>query len=119
MLIEEIESERITKINIVDVPSPDSYRLPSDFDQNLNAPSVVTNKLAYTFGASREVYKRVFSPIQKHNDDPLQPGPGTYEPLKTIGKDGRKYTIKGRIPAPNGKPTLSIQSLYRYCTSSN
>lgn len=67
----------------------------------------MTNKLAYTFGASREVYKRVFSPIQKHNDDPLQPGPGTYEPLKTIGKDGRKYTIKGRIPAPNGKPALS------------
>lgn len=94
------------------MPSPDSYRLPSDFDPNLNGPSVVTKKLAYTFGASRDVYQRVFSPIPKHNADPLQPGPGTYDALKTMGKDGKKYTIKGRNPSPNGNYHLFIFILY-------
>lgn len=41
-------------------PSPDSYRLKSAFD--LDAPSTVVRKIAYTFGASRTAYDKVFLP---------------------------------------------------------
>jgi hypothetical protein len=90
-------------MNLV-VPPPDSYNLPSDFHSDLNAPAVVTNNIAFTFGISREAYKKVYSPL-KHgqgNEDPSMPGPGAYNPPQKVGNEGRKYTLRGRTPAPNG-----------------
>jgi hypothetical protein len=46
------------------VPPPDSYNLPSDFREELSTPAVVTTNIAYTFGISREAYKRVYSPLK-------------------------------------------------------
>lgn len=98
------------------VPPPDKYTLPSDFHSDLKTPAVVTTNIAFTFGMSREVYKKVYSPLKKSqgNEDPSMPGPGTYNPPPKIGNEGRKYTLKGRTPAPNGMILLLI-NIIRFC----
>ena len=40
-------------------PSPDSYRLSSEF---VPGTAVISNKKAYTFGVSREAYDKVYIP---------------------------------------------------------
>ena len=54
------------------VPPPDSYSLPSDFHADLKSPAVVSTNIAYTFGISREAYKKVYSPLKngQGNEDP-------------------------------------------------
>ena len=66
------------------VPPPDTYNLPSDFHgaASLNNPAVVSPHIAFTFGISREAYKKVYSPLKngQGNEDPSIPGPGAYNP---------------------------------------
>jgi hypothetical protein len=84
--------------------------LPSDFHADLKSPGVVTSNIAYTFGISREAYKKVYSPLKngQGNEDPTIPGPGAYNPPEIVGNEGRKYTLRGRTPAPNGKIALIL-----------
>lgn len=44
-----------------EVPSPDSYRLTSDFEYKTHK-SVFRKSHAFTFGTSREAYEKVYSP---------------------------------------------------------
>lgn len=48
------------KNDIVDNPSPDSYRLNSSFD--FNASSSVMKSKAFTFGMSRDAFNKVYIP---------------------------------------------------------
>lgn len=58
----------------------------------------------YTFGISREYYKKVYIPEAKGTPDENTPGPGTYESkYKTIGTSGQKWNMQGRSIIVNGK----------------
>jgi hypothetical protein len=58
--------------------SPDTYRLKSEFDHD--APvNTTAKKIAFSFGASRIVYDKVYSPHKTINTDPRLPGPGHYQ----------------------------------------
>ena len=81
-------------------PSPDSYRVISDFDPG---QSVVSTKKAFTFGVSREAYDKVYIPSQKISVEKNLPGPGQYTLLSSIGYEGRKYSLQGRTPYYKGK----------------
>ena len=51
---------------------------------------------AFSFGISREAYRKVFSK-QNTIPDPSVPGPGTYPVYQFVGKEGRRPTIKGKF----------------------
>lgn len=74
--------------------------MASEFDKD--APvTTQTKKIAFTFGISREAYDRVYTPANKINTDPGLPGPGEYVVKnKTFGREGRRSTIKSRVPIP-------------------
>ena len=65
--------------------------IPSDFGQ--------VKEKGYTFGASREVYKRVFTKNQPFIQDPDIPGPGTYQVptfVERIKNDKRNFIMGGK-----------------------
>jgi hypothetical protein len=65
------------------------YNLGSDFDQKKPySPK-------YTFGISRDHYSKVYYEDGKVIDKCV-PGPGNYDTLKPFGKDGQKFSIRGR-----------------------
>ena len=48
----------------------------------------------YSFGISREYYKKVYVPEAKQVADECSPGPGTYDSkYKTIGTMGAKWNM--------------------------
>lgn len=58
----------------------------------------------YTFGISREFYRKVYVPEAKQMPDDCVPGPGTYDTkYLTIGSSGQKWNIQGRSIIVNGK----------------
>lgn len=58
----------------------------------------------YSFGISREYYKKVYVPDAKLEPDACTPGPGTYDTkYKTIGTMGAKWNMQGRSIIVNGK----------------
>ena len=91
-------------------PPPNSYNLPSDFDR------AKPRSLAYSFGISREAYKKVYlknSPVR----DASLPGPGNYEMRE--GNNAKKISMLGKtfynpssnvVPGPGAyspKPSIS------------
>ena len=74
------------------IPAPNTYLSPTDFDRkHPSSPS-------FSFGVSREQVSKRF--IENHpKPDPSVPGPGTYNPLKPLGTDQLKYTIRPRTSA--------------------
>jgi propanediol utilization protein len=64
--------------------------LISDFDPG---QSIISSKKAFTFGASREAYEKVYIPSQKISIEKNLPGPGQYTLLSSIGNEGRKYSL--------------------------
>lgn len=64
----------MTLFFIVENPSPDSYRLGSEFDFNPNAS--FSKSKAFSFGVSREAYDKVYIPAQKIGVERNIPGPG-------------------------------------------
>jgi hypothetical protein len=65
------------------------YNLGSDFDQSHpHSPK-------WTFGISRSHYDKVYYEAGNIVDKNI-PGPGLYDVLKPFGKDGPKYSMKGR-----------------------
>jgi hypothetical protein len=89
-------------------PSPDSYRLKSEFDPD--APPGVISKIAFSFGgATRKAYDKVFNPNQTVNPDARVPGPGHYAFLNhTIGTEGKRFSLKSRVTVPEGKQQIDI-----------
>jgi hypothetical protein len=65
----------------------------------------------YTFGISREYYKKVYFPEAKQVPDECVPGPGTYDSkFKTIGTSGQKWGFQGRSIILNGKFCFILDS---------
>ena len=52
-----------------------------------------SGRKAYSFGASREVYKNVYIKGSQPRDLTV-PGPGSYTLNPFVGNEGRKYTLK-------------------------
>mmetsp|Transcript_5085 Transcript_5085/g.9464 ORF Transcript_5085/g.9464 Transcript_5085/m.9464 type:complete len:203 (+) Transcript_5085:36-644(+) len=72
-----------------DIPPPNAYTMPSDFDQGRPFSS------AFSFGISRESCEKRY--IEGHfRPDPSVPGPGTYTATKGIGKDAVAYSMRAR-----------------------
>ena len=61
------------------------YNLPSDFDKKIN-------KSGYSFGISKEHYKKVFLENNLSIDE-RTPGPGIYDTRIKLGKDAPKFSI--------------------------
>lgn len=93
-------------------PSPNAYNIPSDFDKQK------PRALAYSFGISRDAYKKVYlknSPVRDGNI----PGPGNYDIKNGTGSDSKKISMLGKtfynpsskvIPGPGAyspKPSIS------------
>ena len=67
-------------------PDPTAYQMSSSF-------SVDTKANAFTFGASRDAYRKVYVRGAKPRD-PAIPGPGTYVIPKVTGLEGSRYTFR-------------------------
>lgn len=58
----------------------------------------------YSFGISREYYKKVYIPEAKQSPDDCTPGPGSYDDkYKTIGTAGPNWKMQSRSIIVNGK----------------
>jgi hypothetical protein len=58
----------------------------------------------YTFGVSREHFKKVYIPEAKITPDESNPGPGAYDmKYMTLGSSGKKWNMQGRSIVVNGK----------------
>ena len=78
------------KENLIDHNPPPGQYNPIDSLKKMR-PSK-----AYTFGASREVYKKVLGQSMILCDINT-PGPGSYSPLARLGNEGNKISMKARI----------------------
>lgn len=67
-------------------PAPSSYLIRSEIRED-------TKKNSYTFGLSRECFKKVFLEHLLPRDYSV-PGPGSYRHKEDIGKLGEKYTMR-------------------------
>lgn len=76
-------------------PPPGSYTLKSEFEIGRpGTTNTVTKGGIYSFGIGREKYEKVYMPSRTINNDPLQPGPGTYtSSLYSVGTEGRKFAF--------------------------
>ncbi len=54
-----------------------------------------TKKCAYTFGVSRDCFKKVFLAENPPRDFSI-PGPGSYKEKDGVGKEGERYTMRPR-----------------------
>ena len=76
-------------INIVTSPPPNTY-------DPIEALHKVSPNKSFSFGISREAYKKVYD--KKHPSPDLSiPGPGTYPVTCYLGRFTRTTTFKGRI----------------------
>ena len=73
----------------LDSPSPGAYDLQSDF--NKTRPHM----FAYSFGISRDAYKKVYIKGNPAKDLSL-PGPGVYNVSEKAGKNAKKVSMLGR-----------------------
>lgn len=91
-------------------PSPGDYERTSDFDiGNPDTGTQMTKAGVYTFGVSREAYKKVYLPKAKVTD-PLLPGPGAYTvKLKQLGTEGQKWGFRGRSLNVNDPRIIKIK----------
>lgn len=71
------------------MPGPGSVEMRGAFDKG--SPRV----RAFSFGLSREHFKRVFLK-ENLQTDPCVPGPGQYRIPSVIGREGQPVSIKGR-----------------------
>ena len=66
------------------IPSPDAYKIPSDFNNVKNVNH------GFSFGISYNDY-------DKHILRKRSPGPGDYSEMKVMGACGNKYSLKSRL----------------------
>lgn len=64
------------------------YNLPSDFNPN--------NKSGYSFGISREHYKKVYLENSSVIDE-RTPGPALYDTRTKLGKDAPKFSMYSKL----------------------
>lgn len=66
----------------------DDLNIPSDFN--------TSPEKGFSFGASREVYRRVYTKTQPFIQDPDMPGPGTYDVksfVEKIQSDSKSFIL--------------------------
>ncbi len=71
-------------------PAPAAYSLPPTLRYSPKGGS------DGTFGAPREAYKKLYFE-HKPNVDLAVPGPGSYKPPETVGKEGTKWSMGVRL----------------------
>jgi hypothetical protein len=85
-------------------PPPNNYNLKSDFHETSPAGK------AFSFGITREAYKKVGSFIfmfekvcvrDAPNRDETVPGPGQYNHQHLTGNEGRRYSLRPRTSNPS------------------
>ena len=85
--------ERVNFSGRENSPPPNTYKLPSDFeDQKLKGK-------VFTFGTSRDAYSKVYTKGHPVRDLTL-PGPGTYDVREIPGKDAKKTSFRTRATNP-------------------
>ena len=69
--------------------------MPSDFEYKKPGTAGSTKAHLYTFGVSREKYKKVYLPHKKEAvDSEALPGPGTYtNKFMTLGTEGKRWNF--------------------------
>lgn len=77
-------------------PSPDRYDIKSVFEVSANQLRREKNK-SFCFGTGREAFTKVVMPGKANIPDPCVPGPGSYENMRVISKDARKYSLGSRL----------------------
>jgi len=74
------------------MPAPNAYPTPTDFDRK--KPFACS----HSFGISREQVEKQY--VEGHfKADPAIPGPGTYNPMKPLGAEKAKYSMRPRTTA--------------------
>ena len=87
---------------IVGSPSPDRYKLTSQFDFTIDQASKVSGafgepKKTFCFGAGREDFNRTVTNTGTMYPDYANPGPGSYtDGTQLIGVNARKTALKER-----------------------
>ena len=57
----------------------------------------VRGDVTYCFGTGRDAFGKVVLHKTKLEADRDVPGPGTYQPLKTIGHGRKSFALKGKL----------------------
>jgi len=52
---------------------------------------------SFCFGTGRDAFTKVVLPARANFPDPCVPGPGSYENIKVIAKDAKKFSLKPRL----------------------
>lgn len=91
--------ERFKSLTAIKGRNDQIYNLPTTFKPD-NTTSTFCNFMVgktFSFGAGRSDLKaRVFN-VSNLEADKSTPGPGTYKPLKPIGTDARKFSLKSKL----------------------
>lgn len=83
--------------------------LSTDFDIGKpGTTSSIRKKGMYSFGASREVYKKVYIPQVAQNFDNV-PGPGSYATPVGVGTEGKNWKMQGRTPDFTDNALIAIK----------
>ena len=94
----------------IEGPSPNSYKLPSDFDPKRKGQ-------AFSFRCGWEAYRKVFQKEGFQNTlkcDPSFPGPGSYKEIQMFGKEGKLITLKSKLKdAPGAKKDTPGPGAYK------
>ena len=97
-------SNQINFDTVVETPSPDTYRQPTNIDLEFQRSSAYYKgkKKSFCFGAGREDFKKSITNEnhvksgQKYPDG-VVPGPGNYaDETRNIGVNARKWSLQGR-----------------------
>jgi hypothetical protein len=71
-------------------PPPNTYKLPSDFDEERQKGKM------FSFGVSRNAYAKVYSQANL-TADPTLPGPGAYSVRGVPGKNATKFSLGPKL----------------------
>tara|TARA_B110000285_G_scaffold168476_1_gene188419 strand:+ start:345 stop:683 length:339 start_codon:yes stop_codon:yes gene_type:complete len=96
-------------------PPPDAYNIPTVFSPNNTTSTFAVHckgPKTFSFGTGREAYGKTVLNKENLQSDPLNPGPGTYVPLKPLGQDALAFKLKykldyhdaGRLAKKRGVP---------------
>ena len=81
-------------------PPPDAYNIPTVFSPNNTTTTFAVHckgPKTFCFGTGRESYGKTVLNRENLQADPLNPGPGTYVPLKPLGQDALAFKLKYKI----------------------
>ena len=51
----------------------------------------------YAFGTGRDAFSKTVTNVEDRRADQINPGPGTYEPMRPLGKDSVGFKLKFKL----------------------